>query len=45
MTDSKTTDALWQWIVGGLLAGAVVLIVGGMLASRPERHGSGTPTV
>ncbi len=31
--------------VAVLLAGAVVLIVGGMLASRPERHGSGTPTV
>ena len=31
--------------VAVLLAGAVVLIVGGMLASRPERHGSGAPTV
>jgi hypothetical protein len=31
--------------VAVLLAGAVVLIVGGMLASRPERHESSTPTV
>ena len=31
--------------VAVLLAGAVVLIVGGMLASRPERHAPGAPTV
>jgi hypothetical protein len=31
--------------VAVLLAGAVVLIVGGMLASRPQRHVSSTPTV
>jgi hypothetical protein len=31
--------------VAVLLAGAVVLIVGGMLASRPQRHVSGAPTV
>lgn len=31
--------------VAVLLAGALVMIGGGLLASRPERHGSGSPTV
>ncbi len=31
--------------VAVLLAGALVMIGGGLLASRPERHGSGSPSV